>query len=92
MLASFRSAELRRLWTLGKPLRQKTLVTQQIIDVLDVIDAAGSPRDPAFVGFRFDEWMEEAHQRYGVSVSEHWLISYGWNDGHAIDVDLEKLE
>lgn len=92
MLASFRNADVEKLWKLGKPLRQKTLVTQQILDVLDVIDAAGSPRDPAFVGFRFDEWMEGGQPRYGVSVSEHWLISYGWSDGHAIDVDLERLE
>jgi plasmid maintenance system killer protein len=92
MLASFRNTELQRLWRLGKPVSQKTLVTQHILDALDVIDAAGSPRDPAFIGFRFDEWNEKGEQRYGVMVSDHWLISYGWSDGHAIDVDLERLE
>ena len=92
MLASFRQKELQQLWERGKPLPQKTLIAQNILDVLDVIDAAGSPRDPAFIGFRFDEWSEDGRARYGVMVSDHWLISYGWSDGHAVDVDLERID
>ena len=92
MIRSFRNNALRRLWESGKELPQKTLIAEELLDILDVIDAAGAPYDPAFVGFRFDEWIERKAQRYGIQVSDHWLISYGWTDGHATDVDLERIE
>ncbi len=92
MIRSFRNKELRKLWESSQPLPLKTLIAEAIFDIMDSIDAAGSPRDPAFNGFRFDEWTESNQQRYGVMVSDHWLISYGWSDGHAVDVDLERLD
>lgn len=92
MIKSFQGANLEKAWRLNSPLSHKTLITEEIFDVLDVIDAAGAPRDPAFTGFRFDEWMEGTQQRYGIMITDHWLISYGWSDGHAIDVDLERID
>jgi toxin HigB-1 len=92
MIRSFRSEELHRLFKSGKALEKKTLEAQKILDVLDVVDLASEPRDAAFIGFRYDEWTEGDRQRYGVLISDHWLISYGWSDGHAIDVDLERLD
>jgi toxin HigB-1 len=92
MIGSFRSSELEKLFEVGKGLEKKTLIAQTILDFLDVVDLASEPRDAAFVGFRFDEWTENNQQRYGVMISDHWLISYGWSNGHAIDVDLERLD
>jgi len=92
MITSFRQKELLEFWESSKPLPQKTIIAEQVLDILDAIDAAGSPRDPAFIGFRFDEWTEDNKIRYGVTVSDHWLISYGWSDGHAVDVDLERID
>jgi hypothetical protein len=42
----------------------------------------------AFFG-QFYEWNEDGERRFGVMVTEHWLISFGWSEGHAVDVDLE---
>jgi toxin HigB-1 len=92
MIRSFRSEELRLLFETGRELQKKTIVAQSILDVLDVINIAAVPQDAAFIGFRYDEWSEDNQPRYGVMISDHWLISYGWSDGHAIDVDLERLE
>ena len=92
MIRSFRSSELEKLWKAGRALRFKTIDTQQIFDCLDVVDSASEPHDAAFIGFRFDEWIEGGQQRYGAMVSDHWLISYSWSDGHAIGVDLERLD
>jgi plasmid maintenance system killer protein len=92
MIVSFRSPELAKAWQYGEALPYKTLIAERVFDTLDVIDAASSPRDADFVGFRFDEWTEGSQRRFGVMVSDHWLISYGWSDGHAIDVDLERIE
>jgi hypothetical protein len=76
----------------GKSEEQRTPITQAIMDVLDVLDAAQEPHDAAFIGFRFDEWLEEGKSRYGVLITDHWLISFGWNDDHAVDLDLERID
>ncbi len=91
MIRSFRSSELEKLWKAGRALRFKTIDTQQILDCLDVVDSAREPHDAAFTGFRFDEWTEGGSKRFGVMVSNHWLISFEWSDGDAIGVDLEHL-
>jgi plasmid maintenance system killer protein len=92
MLRSFRNQNLERLWRSGREVPQKTLDTRSILRVLDAIDSALNPYDVAFSGNRFDEWMENGHQRFGAMVSEHWLVSFSWNDGHALDVDLERID
>ena len=92
MIRSFRSEELQRLWNEGKDLEHKTLITIQILDALDVVDLASTPQNAAFIGFRYDEWIENGQPRYGVMITGHWLISYSWSDGHAIDVDLERID
>ena len=92
MIRSFRNMALQRLWVSRRDLDKKTPATLAILDALDVVDTASSPQDCAFIGFRFDEWSEGKQQRFGISITDHWLLSYGWSDGHAIDVDLERIE
>lgn len=92
MIRSFRSADLEKLWKSGKALSFRTLDTKKILDCLDVVDSASAPQDAAFTGFRYDEWMEGKIKRHGIMVSDHWLVSFGWSEGHAIDVDLERIE
>ena len=92
MIGSFRNRGLQLLFTLGKDLEFKSIDAQRIIKVLDVVDLVSSPRDAAFVGVRYDEWMEGNEKRYGIMVSDHWLVSFGWSEVHAIDVDLERID
>jgi plasmid maintenance system killer protein len=92
MIRTFRHSALQKLWTVGKTTEFKTVDTQKILDCLEVVDAASTPQDTAFTGFRYDEWTEGKSKRYGVMVSDHWLVSFGWSDGHATDVDLERIE
>lgn len=92
MLKSFREKELKSFWESGKPLKYKTVTAGQLLDVLDVSDACANPRDADFAGFRFDEWMEGRVQRYSVMITQHWFVSYSWEDGNAIGVALEWVE
>lgn len=92
MLKSFRNKELEKSYTHGKSLPFRTVSAKEVFDVLDVIDAVSAPRDASFAGFRFDEWTEGGKMRYGVMISVHWLISFSWSDGHAIEVDLERID
>ena len=91
-MITFLKMELEIAWKNSKSLPFKTAIAEIVFDVLDVIDAASAPHDTAFIGFQFDEWSEGNQHRYGIMVSDHWLISYEWSDGHAIDIDLERLD
>lgn len=92
MIQSFRSESLQRFWQASAPLPYKTLIASTILDALYALHSASLPSDAAFAGYRFDEWLEQGETRYGILISEHWLISYGWLNGKAIDVDLERLD
>ena len=92
MIKSFRNRDLERLWNSSLRVPQKTLETRSILRVIDAINAASVPYDVAFSGNRFDEWTEDSEQRYGAMISEHWLVSFSWIDGHAFEVDLERLD
>lgn len=92
MIRSFRNEELQRLWEDGKPLSHKTLIATNILRLLDLIKGASVPLDVAFYGIRFDSWTENGIERHGVMVSDHWLISFSWDAGDAVDVDLERLD
>ena len=88
MIRSFRNRDLKKAWEFGKSFAHKKLPSRETFWVLDALNAATAPREVAFFG-SFYEWTEAGQQRYGVAISEHWTISYGWSDGHAVDVDLE---
>jgi hypothetical protein len=89
MIRSFRNRDLKKAWELGKEFAHNNkLPARETFWVLDALNAATGPREIAFLG-RFYEWTEKDEQRYGVAVTEHWTISYGWAGGHAADVDLE---
>ena len=92
MIKSFRNRDLERLWKFGHQVPQKTLEARSILRVVDAINVASLPYDVAFSGNRFDEWTENDQQRYGAMISDHWLVSFSWREGHAVDVDLERLD
>ena len=89
MIKSFRNHDLEKLWQIGKPLPHKLPTAETVLRLLDLIEASGNPRDVAYFGFRFDEWMEQGATRFGVMVSDHWIVTYGWSDQHAIELDFE---
>lgn len=60
-----------------------------VLRLLDLIEAAGAPRDVAYFGFRFGEWVEQDAVRFGVMITDHWILTNGWSDGHAINLDFE---
>jgi plasmid maintenance system killer protein len=88
MIGSFRNRDLKNVWVFGKDRTPEKLPVREIHWLLDALDAATAPHQVAFLG-RFYEWEERGEQRYGVAITSHWTISYGWSDGHAVDVDLE---
>lgn len=88
MIRSFRNKELQKSWEYGKSFAHKKLSAQEIFYILDALNSASAPVDVAFFG-RFFDWVENGRNRYGVAITDHWTVTFGWSDGHAESVDLE---
>jgi proteic killer suppression protein len=88
MILSFLNGDLQSAWENGKEFANERLPAKTIFRLLDTLNASESPTDVAFFG-RFYEWQEGGLSRYGVQITEHWTLTYGWLDGHATDIDLE---
>jgi plasmid maintenance system killer protein len=91
MIRSFRNTDLENFWKNSKPLPHKTPEAMMVLRLLDLIDAAAAPRDLADFGLRFDEWIEADTVRFSVMLTDHWIVSYGWAAGDALELDFEWL-
>ena len=91
MIRTFRHAELAKLWEHGRHLQFQMDIAKDVVKLLDILDAAERPYDADFAGIRFDRWDENKRTRYGITLSERWLISFFWDDKDATDVDFETI-
>jgi proteic killer suppression protein len=57
--------------------------------ILDRLDASTSPRDMNVPGYKFHGLQGNRKGTYAVSVSGNWRITFKFEDGNAIDVNLE---
>ena len=89
MIRSFRSKSLRRFAETGDPSRLSVQNPDRIRRILARLDAAERPEDMNLPGFRFHRLKGAQKGRYAVDASGNWRITFGWNEGDAVDVDLE---
>lgn len=88
MIRSFRSKGLRRFAERGDPSRL-AVHPDRVRRILAFLDAATAPEDMDVPGFRFHGLKGRQKDRYAVDASGNWRITFGWQDGDAVDVDLE---
>ena len=89
MTRGFRHKGLERYFTRsdrsGIDGRQST----RILRLLDRLDAAIKPEDMNLPGYRFHRLKGGRKRAYAVSVSGNWRITFRFEDGDAVDVNLE---
>ncbi len=56
--------------------------------ILAALDAATDPQDMALPGYRFHP-LKGKLQRYAVDASGNYRITWAWDNGDAIDIDIE---
>lgn len=56
--------------------------------ILLTLDAATQPEDMDLPGFRF-HGLNTKPKRYAVDANRNYRVTWAWDDGHAIDVDIE---
>jgi proteic killer suppression protein len=57
--------------------------------ILDRLDAAAAPADMDLPGYRFHSLKGDRKGAYAVSVSGNWRITFRFERGDAVDVNLE---
>lgn len=89
MIRSFRSKGLRRFAEKGDAARLSVQNPDRIRRILAMLNAATAPEDMNQPGWRFHALAGRDKGRFAVNASGNWRITFGWQDGDAIDVDLE---
>jgi toxin HigB-1 len=89
MIASFRSRALKRYWQRSETRKLPPASVDRIRLILDRLNAAIAPGDLDLPGFGFHALKGDRKGEFAVLVTRNWRITFGWEEGDAIDVDLE---
>lgn len=90
MIKTFRSKALADLWASGKAGKISPALKERIVRRLDALDAATRPEDMDLPGFDFHALKGPKPTRYTVHINGPWCITFEFDDGDALRVDLEQ--
>lgn len=89
MIKSFRHKGLAELFAHGRSRKVRQDLQSRSLRRLDALDQAESLTDMNVPGFNF-HGLQETPKRYSIHVNGPWCISFEWEDGDALKVDLEQ--
>jgi toxin HigB-1 len=89
VIGEFRSKGLKELFEKGKSKRLRPDLVGRTRRRLDALHAATELSQLKIPGFDFHP-LHGHPQRYSIHVNGPWAITFGWEDGYALDVDLEQ--
>ncbi len=89
MIKTFRHAGLRELFERGKSSRVRPDLQRRAFVRLKALDEAAEPSDLNVPGFNFHR-LHGRPVRYSVHVNGPWCVTFEWEDGDAIRVNLEQ--
>jgi toxin HigB-1 len=86
VIKSFRNRDLKRFWTTSAASGLRPDWVRKIERQLTLLDAASKPEEMNVVTFGFHALTGE---RYAITVSRNWRLTFAFDDHDVIDVDLE---
>ncbi len=89
MIRSFRNKGFQRFSDRGDPSRLSVPNIARVERILSWLDIIAAPEDADVPGWRFHALTGSQKDRYALSVSGNWRITFGWEGEDAVDVDLE---
>ena len=92
MIRTFRHKGLERFFTKSDRGKIDAKQAGRIQRMLDLLDAAVRPEDMNLPGFGSHGLAPKANGLYAVSVSGNWRITFRFEVGDAIDVNLEDYQ
>ena len=89
MIKTFRHAGLRELFERGRSSRVRPDLQRRALVRLQALDEAAEPSDLNVPGFNFHR-LQGRPVRYSVHVNGPRCVTFEWEDGDAIRVNLEQ--
>jgi len=89
MIISFKHKGLAELFEIGRSRRVKRDLQSRCLRRLEVLDQAESLSDLNVPGFNF-HGLRGVPRRYSIHVNGPWCITFEWEEGDALRVDLEQ--
>ena len=89
MIGSIRNKALKRYWTKGDESALRADWRGKVRRTMAALDRASEPTDLDLPGYGFHPLTGDMNGRFSITISRNWRLTFGWNDGDAIDVDLE---
>lgn len=89
MIRTFRHAGLRELFEEGRSARVRPDLQRRALVRLKVLDEAVAPTDLNVPGFSFHR-LRGKPVRYSLHVNGPWCLTFEWEDGDAVRVNLEQ--
>jgi len=89
MIRSFRHRGLERFFRRNDYRGIPAQFAGRLERMLDRLDAAREPRDMNLPGYRFHRLKGKRGDTYAVDVSGNWRLTFRFEDGEAVDVNLE---
>ena len=88
MIESFRHKGLKRLFEDGKRKGVNAELSDRIENILGLLDAATTVQDMSLPSLRLHPLAGDLKGFWSVTVRANWRITFRFEDGRAIDVDL----
>jgi proteic killer suppression protein len=89
MITSFRHKGLSELFETGQSRRIRQDLQSRCLRRLEALDQAELLYDLNVPGFDF-HGLRGTPKRYSMHVNGPWCITFEWNEGEALRVDLEQ--
>jgi proteic killer suppression protein len=89
MIRSFRHKGLAKLWNKGDPKGVPAELRDRVRRRLTALNVAQDLRDLGTPGSGLHPLLGKP-TRYAISVNGPWRITFEWEDGDAVRVDLEQ--
>lgn len=89
MIRSFRHRGLARLWNKGDARGVRADLLDRVRLRLTALDAAQDLQELSIPGWRLHR-LQGNPERFALSVNGPWRITFEWEDGDALQVDLEQ--
>lgn len=89
VIRSFRHKGLAKLWNKADPKGVRPDLLSRVQNRLSVLNAAEALSDMDVPGFR-RHGLQGRPKRHAIDVNAQWRITFEWEDGEALNVDLEQ--
>jgi proteic killer suppression protein len=85
----FRHTGLRRFWERDDASRLNPAHLSRISEILTVLAGARRPSDADQPGYRLHTLTGTRRGSWSIRVSANWRITFRFDSGEAVDIDLE---